>query len=141
MMASSVVNPVLPNLRENQCVQTHNSEYYTSVREALDILRGSEHFADIVPQENAMGSANGAGMRVPDHEQLYEDLTVAGPHENRGNFFWIDMLYTPLPHVPIRTAMVEAAQEMYWAAPPFFTHVTVSILLDNTAHTGPLVSI
>ena len=116
---------MLPNLS----VQMHNAEHYTRLHRALDILRGSKQFVDIVPQENTWGSVNDSGALNQDH--VYETVMASGRLVAVGNVFWINMLYTPLPHVPIRTAMVDELQKSAFAKPVSIEDVAVSILQDN----------
>ena len=125
-----MVNPMSPRLKENKSVQKHNAEHYSRLHRALDILRGSKQFADIVvPRENTLVPANGRGAL--NQNQVYATVMAKGRFVAVGNVFWINMLYTPLPHVPIRTAMVEEVQNFTFKEPAHIKDVAVSILPDD----------
>lgn len=120
-----------------------NAEHYTKVREALDIIAGCAAFHDIQASDPLPVSADSGegGVQAPFNQVQFERaLSTQGRYIAGCNLFWLNMLFTPTPHVPVRRQAVDSLVEHFFKEPAPIDGVTVSVFdaIKVAGHKGAL---
>ena len=121
-------------LPEDEVLRNANTAFYTQLIADYNTIVSNDTFSDILEAKprkiQKSGGASSGHMAVFNPEEYRVAMEERGHYKAAFNLFGVDMLWSPVPNVPIRKSAVDMLMNTYFKEPTIFPSEVVVIMTD-----------